>query len=308
MKLSPLDSDVSLPLLQSKRERMAAAEQIAGFARGVVTDVKKPIFVLGCPRSGTTVLGSCLAEHPMLAGARESLFLLDLWRMVYDLHGGDNHQLWNPLADYLTTDELLRAVGAFADVVIKGLMDRVGKERYVDHTPWYVACIPLIRSIYPDATVVHLLRDGRSVVASLQHSKGKFGWAGDSVAQSAELWSSLVSTGISEGRQVSSINYLEVRYEDMCQAPDRFFKLLLSELELKWDERVLQPLTVKHATPTRVQAQLATLDGSGALQLMPRCIANEWPKSWSVEERDAFRKWAGASMVAAGYWDNETNP
>ncbi len=266
------------------------------------TALQKPIFIVGCPRSGTTVLGACLSAHTCLAGANESLFLLDCWRIANDLHGGNNLQGWAPLAEYISCGQLLEAVGAFSDAIILSLLKKTGKDRYIDHTPWYVACIPFIRSLYPDCIIVHVLRDGRHVVASLQNSFERgFAWAGKTTAERAALWNSLVITGLNSKQSLLIDEYFEVRYEDFCKDPILCLQWLLNALGLHWDERVLAPLAVPHATPASTASILAQTDSEGRLQIRPKNADFRWPKSWTPVDKSDFLRVAEEGMCRSGY-------
>lgn len=302
MSRSPLDSDISLPY--PKLIALAQNQPEVLKLRRAGTAVHKPIFVVGCPRSGTTVLGACLAAHPQLAGSGESLFLLDCWRIANDLHAGNNHQGWAPLANYVSSQELLEAIGAFCDAMIVGLLRKTCKNRYVDHTPWYVACLPFIVSLYPDCTIVHLLRDGRYVVASLRKSFERgFAWAGRTIAESADLWSSLVISGLNDGRALPRDNYIDIRYEQLVLDPEACLRGLLRKMGLPWDDRVLLPLATPHATLSTSFAPLAKVLEDGSLKLLPRCDSRDWPASWSADEKTAFVEVAGYAMACSGYFD-----
>ncbi len=305
MSRSPLDPDLSLPYFH----RLAFLQEsirLTSLSR-THTDLRAPVFVVGCPRSGTTVLGNCLAEHPSLGGAGESLFLLDFWRIARDLHGGLNQQAWSPLADYISDSALLETIGEFADSVFAGLLSRLDKPRFVDHTPWYVACIPLIKALYTDSTIVHLLRDGRQVTASLRHSFDQgFRWAGSTVAASSSMWSALVTIGREEGRTLPFGRYVEVRYEDLCEDPERCLRELLDALNLSWHEGILRSLTIPHANPATPKATLATILPNGRLQLEPRKNTSDWPPQWSPKDREEFLDNAGETMLQTGYLESLT--
>lgn len=297
---SPLDPNLSIPYFH---DQAFPKECIPiTLLKRDNAGLRAPIFIVGCPRSGTTLLGSCLAEHSDLGGASESLFLLDLWRVIRDLHAGINPRAWAPLADYITKSELFEAVGAFADSVFTSLLLRLGKTRYIDHTPWYITCIPLIYALYKDCIIVHILRDGRQVVASLQHSYSHgFQWAGSTIAESAILWSSLVTIGMEEGKKLPVHQYIEVHYEELCENPEQFMRKLSHALNLEWNRATLYPLSIPHANPSTPNPILSNILPDGSLQLRPRKNVGGYPLHWSSKDCEIFLHCARETMLQTNY-------
>ncbi len=296
----PLNPDISLPLPGAGA--LLEDEYLPLFRRPS-RSVTRPIFIVGCPRSGTTLVGACLSRHRQIAGADESLFLLDLSRIIRDLHGGHNHRAWAPLAEYLSQGELLSSMGEFADSIIGSLVRRCGKVRFVDHTPWYVACMPLINCLYGDSAFIHLLRDGRDVVRSLQESFHRgFRWAGDSISASAALWNTLTRKGVAFGRSLPCDRYLEVRYENLCADPATELQQICDFIRVPWEEDILIPLATPHASPSTEHSALAHMYPDGRLQLTPRFRGEDWPSHWTEEEKSQFSNEASSMMHFLGYW------
>src|SRR5262249_30900513 len=123
------------------------------------------------------------------------------------------------LACYLTEDEFLaelrglavRALGRIADA-------RPGAKFLVEKTPDHGLHLPLIHALFPDAAVVHLLRDGRDVAASLCAARlrpwGR-AWASATVDEAATRWCHWV-TAIEKGLALSG-RTLTVRYEELVE-------------------------------------------------------------------------------------------
>lgn len=264
----------------------------------------KPVFVVGCPRSGTTLFGNCLAAHSMLGGADESMFLGMLARIYYGLFQGTNLTNWTPLRSYIDDQTLVNTIRSFSDGIFASLLERLRKSRYIDHTPWYGNWIEFIARLYPDAQFIHVVRDGRDVVSSLAKSyEAGYGWAGDRISARAQLWVRSVASAREGGKMLGAETgrYREVSYEDLCKAPESVLAGLLEYLGLPMEAAVLKPLAYRHANPARNDCVLATVDEVGGLHLHPKFLGNEWPAKWTAEEKGEFAKVAGDSLKALGY-------
>ena len=126
-----------------------------GFAKkltglGVTEDL--PIFVLGMPRSGTTLAEQILASHPLVHGAGE---LMEVPRISQRFAGNGN---W-----WETVDRLDHSLAAkLANDYLKALRKKAPTaQRIVDKLPTNFLFIGLIRAILPNATIVHMQRDRR---------------------------------------------------------------------------------------------------------------------------------------------------
>lgn len=265
--------------------------------------IERPVFVVGCPRSGTTLVGRCLGGHPDLATGDESIVLTDFWRMLIELHFGANPRAWAPLRDVVPLPEFVETIGAFTDRVLRGfLRDRdPSRTRYVDHTPWYAGCIPLLDALYPDCRVVHVVRDGRDVVASLSRSyELGFAWCGATIARRASVWTRLVGAALHHGPRLSGNRYLEVRYETIERDPEGTLRHIVEALGERWHAGVLEALAVAHASPSRADAPLATRARDGTVSLRPRA-ARARDETWSDDDREAFARVAGTLQSRLGY-------
>ncbi len=116
----------------------------------------RPIFVLGCPRSGTTLLFRLLQRHKDLRTP-----------------SGEGHILWNKYqhprlrgwtSDRLTADDVRPDEPVFLYTAIDKI---AGGERFLDKTPRNCLRIPYLASLFPDAVFVLLKRDGPPTVSSL---------------------------------------------------------------------------------------------------------------------------------------------
>jgi hypothetical protein len=198
---------------------------------------KAPVFVLGCPRSGTTVLYHMLlsagnfavyrAESNVLnllapkfgnlSSAENRRRLLDSWlrSKMFRVTGLDAHEIEQKVMNECrTTLDFLR-------ITMEETARKQGVERWADCTPEHLLHIPEIQKELPGAYVIHIIRDGRDVV--LSYAKQKWAYPlpwdkHDHLAVAGMHWEWMVGRGREYGRRMGA-NYCEVRFEDLVGNP-----------------------------------------------------------------------------------------
>lgn len=200
---------------------------------------KGPIFIVGAPRSGTTLLQYMLRSHPAISlPTGESNFIVPLFRRQD--HFGDLSREENirrvleameaQSAEFLHTDlhglrfDAGSIAHTLADQGCKSMRDVIGglfalnasgegKQRWGDKTPYYVLHIPKLLEWWPDAQIIHLVRDGRDVAMSMFARCHDFRTY--NIYSAAKQWEQYVEAGRAFGRDLYESQYLELRYEDM---------------------------------------------------------------------------------------------
>jgi len=188
---------------------------------------ESPFFVVGCPRSGTTLMRVMLDSHPRLAVPRETHFIVGLALRNRRHPVGLEDVLANPRFSELgvdadaVRDDVTRAqpgnYAALIDVVMSTYAQKHGKVRWGDKTPGYLAYMPLLLEMYPGARFVHMIRDGREVAASLSEQA----WGPRTAIGGAFWWRRKVRDGRIAGRELPRGTYIEVRLEDVVADPER---------------------------------------------------------------------------------------
>ena len=196
--------------------------------------MKRPVFVVGCPRSGTTLLYSMLVAAGGFAFYRKETHLFVVAHRFPQLVTDRARARFVEefLAGYLghvpgldiepIVRQAMAGCGTPADFLPR-LMDGVARvqrvERWVEATPAHVLYLREIKRTVPDALIVHVIRDGRDCALSLDRQ----GWLpscpwDSSVAVAALYWEWMVRAGQASGRLFPQ-DYLEVRFEDLIDAP-----------------------------------------------------------------------------------------
>ena len=113
---------------------------------------------------------------------------------------------------------------------------RAQKVRWGDKTPMYIHYITQIHQLFPEAKIVHLIRDGRDVAISLR----RVSWHGTSVLSSAEYWARTVQKGILHGRPLGRDLYREFVYEDLVEDPEGTLRSVCRFIGEEYDPAMLQ--------------------------------------------------------------------
>jgi hypothetical protein len=270
------------------------------------------LLVVGCGRSGTTVLRTVLDSHPDLAVAHEARFIvpLGLRRARYERpEGFDGDRFVRDMArDRAVTNNLglsegeLRAVLAERPVVdLPDATRRVfaryaaaqGKSRYGDKMPGYVLRIAMLAAMFPDARFVHIIRDGRDVALSTMNIDGV---STDAVEQ-AFNWTTRVGAGQTAGRELGPERYREVRYEALVDDPEPVVADLCRFLDLSFEPAMLQFFERTAGTPTSVQVNPRHRRLAEPLSRGER----SWRTDMSAADLEAFEAVAGGLLGELGY-------
>jgi hypothetical protein len=204
------------------------------------------VFVVGCPRSGTTWVQHLLASHPQVVTGQES--------DVFDLYVGPQLRTWRReledardgrgglgMACYLREDEFLEALRTYMLSLLRPMLDALSPGQvFVEKTPSHVIYLPEIVELLPQARVVHVLRDARDVVASLLAASRSWGagWAPRTAQLAARTWVDHVEAA-ERYRPLLGDRFVEVRYEDMLVDAKGSLRRIASFLDLDWEEGAL---------------------------------------------------------------------
>lgn len=212
-------------------------------------------FVVGAPRSGTKLLRHLLNQNPCLAmTTNETEFLPFLMRYAadggFERQGGFGRFLeYLRLEDYFTHREIEgheatdfeawqarcrdNSVAEMFRAFLIGDADGVATARLLgDKSPGYLRILPQILTEFPRAKVIHAVRDPRSQVGSLRATFGK------SVVASAIAWRDAIDR-VSRLRSVHEDRILELRYEDITEAPELWLRRVCAFLEVPFDPAML---------------------------------------------------------------------
>jgi len=279
----------------------------------------RPVFLGGCPRSGTTLLRTMLHSHPMLAVPRETRFVLDSFRRRNEF--GDLRDPANraKLADWIvgerTTrfhrlkldpekarERLAEAPPTLGSVVGTGLAmyaERHGAARWGDKRPLNIDNLPAIFAMFPDVQFISIVRDPRAVVASMK----KLGWIDDwyngSVAGGVDRWVRAVLAGRWAASRYRRDQYLELRYEDLVADPERALLSICHFTGLSTEH--LNAMLLYHESAAEIPQKLRQKYHPLLAQPITTEAATSWTTQLEQEEVAFIEHVAARQMRMYGY-------
>jgi len=199
---------------------------------------RRPVFVMGCHRSGTNLLYDTLLSAGGFAVYRG---YLPIYKVLIPRFGnpqnlGNRKKIVETfmrskgftrtglaaadLSSRLMADA--RTGGDFMRIVMGGVAEQQGVSRWAVYDPDSVLHVSRIKADIPDALFVHIIRDGRDIALSLMKMGGfrPFPWSPKSrgLLETALYWEWMVRTGRRHGEKIPS-DYVEIRYEDLVTQP-----------------------------------------------------------------------------------------
>jgi sulfotransferase family protein len=242
-----------------------------------------PIFVVGSPRSGTTLLRLILDSHPRISCGEETHFLRDLEAVV------GRH--WGLVASYgIERDWWLERLRHLYLGFQAEVLARSGKSRWAEKDPTYTLLLGFIEELFPDALYVHLLRDGHDVVASF---RDRWGYASAARAARTE-WARYV--------QAAQAHALKVGYERLVADPEGEGRRLFGFLGEAFAPEALAFDAAEHAATGRYRRFTASRrQAGGETATIYRSRVGSGAASLDPFLRTLLRRRHGALLRELGY-------
>ena len=225
--------------------------------------LERPVFLIGCGRSGTTILGTTLSLHPDITYLNEPR---DIWTNCYpqtDIWSEEapsrNGKL-NLTASMCTPKQNKRLRSVFYS---KTLLS--GKPRLLEKLPINTFRLEFISSVFPDALFIHIVRNGLEVARSIEQACNKAEWFGVNGYKWQQLvnyaanvekfnhlpelcrtnyekglmeWRLSVETALDFFELMESNKILQVSYEDLLETPPRVLYEIESFIDIPKNEHV----------------------------------------------------------------------
>lgn len=325
-------------------EISALRRQLAG-GEGVQTSVAAtPVFfVVGYQKSGTTWLMRMLDSHPEILCKGEGRFFGAGWRQesvkrtdakrppssLYNaVLDAEYLRLWIERSVWSRDDDadehVDNIVRMAVDYFLMGELSKTGKKIVGDKSPLLTPeTIQEISTIYPEARVIHIIRDGRDAAVSAVHHSWNFGkkksarvsakreayrnpsetqesmFAGNSLKRMAAEWGTRVGRTIQDGPALLGSNYSEVRYENLLHRPEQEMERLLGFLGAGADDEVVRRCVSAASFEKLSKGRKRGEEDRSSF--FRKGVAGDWKYDFTDEDRRIFKREAGELLIRLSY-------
>ena len=209
-----------------------------------------PIFILGMPRSGTTLVEQILASHPKVFGGDELRFLVNLVeKYIYE-------ETKNPLLK-----DLLNFDNKRFSVIGREYLDKLknlshNSERITDKLPINFKWIGFIKLILPNSKIIHCVRNSKDTCLSIfknyfANPELNFAYNLNEISEFYNLYFDLMAYW----KEILPKFIIDVKYEKLIDNPDDEIQRLLLECNLEWNSNCLNYYNTERSIKTASDTQ-----------------------------------------------------
>jgi Sulfotransferase family len=216
-------------------------------------------FIVGTGRCGTTILAQVLNSHSKICVPHELQIIVSI---------GNGDRLYDKfvkgeMGNY-TAEDFIRLIDACCPYYFERYFDYIGhfrslrypqtdlrklltelfdhicfeyrKEIFLEQTPWYGQRLEILKELFPEMKVIHVIRDGRDVAMSFARTP----WWTKDIRSNLLQWErevNVIHDFVSRDRK----NYLEIRYEDLVLNPAIVLQEIVGLLDLQYEQAMLEP-------------------------------------------------------------------
>jgi len=265
--------------------RLVAGKRFAGLKPGAATHAARPVFVVGMPRSGTTLVETILSRHPEVYAGGEMQHIVDVenalgqWARQRGYEGGPYGMLGEIPAEFFTRN---------AEAVLARIREVAPApfSVFTDKLPENSLRLGLISLLFPDARIIYMRRhplDCCLSVLFLHFTRGNgyafqqslLGERYRQVAETMDLW-----------KQSLSLPILDVSYEALVSDPEPTIRRIIDFAGLPWDDACL--------TPERSTRSVGTANQFQVRQPINRASVGRWRR---------YEEWIQPLITSLGGFD-----
>ena len=269
----------------------------------------RAIFVGGCERSGTTMLGAMLGAHSRCIATPESQFIEHQFQrdgfdptavrpretLASIVSDRRYRLLWQQPIEPASIEP--SELGSTYPQLLSWLIRHYGESRgktnpevWVDHTPTNFRRGLTLLALFPASRFIHLVRDGRAVTASLL----PLDWGPNNPLHAAEFWMARCAAGLAAEAELGSERVLRVRYEDLITAAEATLRRIAGFVGLEYQSAMASGAG---GEPGRYHERQHRLVGHPPDQSR---VAG-WRQSLAARQIEIFEAEAGEFLTTLGY-------
>jgi LPS sulfotransferase NodH len=256
------------------------------------------IIMGGAPRSGTTLLRKLLDRHPQICcGAETKLFVPAAFNLEWLAR---SYQI--PFSELRVMRSASSSQASFIDAFAARVRTDAAKARWAEKTPQNIRNLDWILARFPEASVIHIIRDGRDVICSMrQHPDWRWvdgAWEKVLVPRSvdwyARRWLADTATGMAWR---DDPRYVEVRYEDLVADPLAVLRAICDGIGASADVAWLEAVARREGE-ARSAGQTKRPDYEGAVS---GASVGRWREDLTAAEQREVGRLCRPRLMELGY-------
>jgi hypothetical protein len=264
------------------------------------------LFIIGSPRSGTTMLQVMLGSHPQVATTVElTLFsrYMAPWLKAWDDEVRNAKEKgWNQGLPFVWKEaDFIAYLHQFLDRSYDSVIaEKPTATHVLDKHPGYSEHVATIKRLLPRARFLHMIRDGRDVACSMVAARKTRGFGTGTIQESAKEWNRLVRAA----QQASQFtgDYLEVRYEDLLDRGAEAFAEILDFSRLPHDPKWLaETMAANTFDKMKEHRRTGNPNVASSEAHYRKGRAGVWKEEFSVNDGFLFERHAGRLLRQLGY-------
>ncbi len=264
---------------------------------------KPPVFIVGCPRSGTSLLRDLLNSHPHIKIPGETTVLISF----YEAFGNELSEAARKEVRWLWThtkqfgrlgidlpDESIRGEPSLSGIfghAFQRFAERHGAARWGEKTPEYALGMPQLHRMWPGAKFIHVIRDGRDVALSLKNVSFV---APKDTYVIAQFWQDMIEACRQGAQGLPPESFMELQFEDLLACPKTKIQDVLAFLGEPYHDACLVPTRTFSAYDPEKRHDVTD-------KRINRGNAHKWKDGMSRDDLAVFEGVAGEMLASLGY-------
>lgn len=214
-----------------------------------------PIFIVGMPRSGTKLLREILNNHSLIAiSENESHCIPYFYNKFNKIENFKDKKNFKLLYQYFSETFFFQRLtqkinfineeswyDSITDFTYSGVIEafyqsytqKKNKKIWGDKTPSYLLHMPLLKSLFPEAKFIHIIRDVRDYCLSIHKAWNK------NIFRAAQRWNDSIVKCRKNSKILDDTAYLEVKYENIIDDPEKNIISICKFLNIPYESNMV---------------------------------------------------------------------
>lgn len=250
---------------------------------------EKYVFVVGAPRSGTTLVKTLLCAHPQLAGAEyESTTLFNFTNILRKQNFFESEGLDSKRIDEIMSQS--KDIIEIFDLVATEYLSKSNATMFVEKlNSMNLNRLKFVQIYFPYSKIIHIVRDGRDCYCSARHHPYVF--QGNSLNRYAKYWKKCINSRLN----INNDNVIDIKYENLINDPKKQLADLMNFINLSFDPMQIDP---QKYGDTKLKKQKSH---KRLAQAISKSSQGRWKEELTEKEVKKFEKIAGKELKKIGY-------